>query len=90
MLVWIIFFSILGSLGAMTAAGGFMLLNEKTQKLLTGILISYATGTLLAAALLGLIPEAIESAGHEPHNVMLVVLGSILFFLFYRENNNLA
>lgn len=85
MLVWIIFFSILGSLGAMTAAGGFMLLNEKTQKLLTGILISYATGTLLAAALLGLIPEAIESAGHEPHNVMLTVLGSILFFFFIEK-----
>lgn len=85
MLVWIIFFSILGSLGAMTAAGGFMLLSEKTQKLLTGILLSYATGTLLSAALLGLIPEAIESAGNEPHNIMLIVLGGILFFFFLEK-----
>jgi len=53
MLIWIILFSILGSLGAITAAGGFLLLSEKAQNLLTGILISYATGTLLAAALLG-------------------------------------
>ena len=85
MLIWIIIFSILGSLGAITAAGTFMLLNEKSQRFLTGILISYATGTLLSAALLGLIPEAIESAGHEPHNVMLFVLGSILFFFFLEK-----
>ena len=85
MLIWIIIFSILGSLGAITASGAFMLLNEKSQKLLTGILISYATGTLLASALLGLIPEAIESAGHEPHNIMLFVLGGILFFFFLEK-----
>ena len=85
MLIWIILFSILGSLGAITAAGGFLLLSEKAQNLLTGILISYATGTLLAAALLGLIPEAIESAGNDPYSIMLFVLVSILFFFFLEK-----
>jgi zinc and cadmium transporter len=85
MLEWIILFSILGSLGAMTAAATFLLFNEKTQKFLVTILISYATGTLLTVALFGLIPEAIEGAGHETHTVMLFVLGSILFFFFLEK-----
>ncbi|MFX0070240.1 MAG: hypothetical protein ACFFAO_04030, partial [Candidatus Hermodarchaeota archaeon] len=76
MLEWIIIFSILGSLGAITAASVFILLKQKTQKSLTSILIAYATGTLLTAALIGLIPEATESAGHEPHSIMYFVLGS--------------
>ena len=85
MLEWIILFSVLGSIGAISAAAVFILFNETTQKLLVTILISYATGILLTAALLGLIPEAIETAGHEPHNVMLFVLGSILFFFFLEK-----
>ena len=85
MLEWIILFSILGSIGAITAAAIFIFLNEKIQKMLVTILISYATGTLLTAALFGLIPEAIEGAGHEPHNIMLFVLGSILFFFFLEK-----
>lgn len=85
MLEWIILFSIIGSLGAITAAAGFISLNEKYQKLLVSILISYAIGTLLTAALFGLIPEAIESAGNEPHNIMLFILGSILFFFFLEK-----
>lgn len=49
------------------------------------ILISFATGTLLTAALFGLIPEAIEGVGHEPHFIMLFVLGGILFFFFLEK-----
>jgi len=49
------------------------------------MLISFATGTLLTAALFGLIPEAIESAEGEPHTVMPFVLGGILFFFFLEK-----
>ena len=49
------------------------------------MLISFATGTLLTAALFGLIPEAIESAGGEPHTIMPFVLGGILFFFFLEK-----
>ncbi|MFX1587410.1 MAG: ZIP family metal transporter [Promethearchaeota archaeon] len=78
-LVWIIVFSIIGSLGAISAAAAFILFNDKIQKLMISILISYAIGVLLTASLFGLIPEAIESTG-EPHLIMPFVLGGILLF----------
>ncbi|MFX1268523.1 MAG: ZIP family metal transporter [Promethearchaeota archaeon] len=78
-LVWIIVFSIIGSLGAISAAATFILFNDKVQKLMISILISYAIGVLLTASLFGLIPEAIEIVG-EPHLIMTFVLGGILFF----------
>ncbi len=74
-------FSILGSVGAIIAAAGFVFLGEKHQKTLVPMLVAFATGILLTAALLGLIPEAIESIG-EPHLIMPFVLGGILFFFF--------
>jgi len=49
------------------------------------MLISFATGTLLTTALIGLIPEAIESVGGESHIVMPYVLGGILFFFFLEK-----
>jgi len=84
-LIWIIIFSILGSIGAITAASCFMLLSEKIQKFLVPSLMAYAIGTLLTTALIGLIPEAIEGADMEPHYIMLFVLGGILFFFFLEK-----
>jgi zinc and cadmium transporter len=78
-------FSVLGSVGAITVAGAFVFLGEKYQKILIPILISFATGILLSAALLGLIPEAIEELGGEPHLIMPFVLGGILFFFFMEK-----
>jgi len=62
MLFWVILFSILGSVGAILAASIFILIGERIQKKLVTALLSFATGTLLTAALMGLIPEAIEHA----------------------------
>ncbi|MFX0082247.1 MAG: ZIP family metal transporter [Candidatus Hodarchaeota archaeon] len=69
----------MGSVGAISAAGSFMFLSEKVQKGLIPILIAFATGILLTASLLGLIPEALEEVG-EPHIIMPYILGGILFF----------
>ena len=74
-------FSILGSVGAITAAAGFVSLGEKYQKKLIPLLIAFATGILLTAAFLGLIPEAIEAVG-DPRIIMPYVLGGVLFFFF--------
>ncbi len=84
MLFWVIFFSIMGSIGAILAASVFFILGENIQKKLISALLSFATGTLLTAALIGLIPEAIEMVG-EPHLVTIVILGGILFFFFLEK-----
>ena len=80
LLLWIISFSLLGSVGAIVTSAAFLLLREERQVTLIPYLVSYSTGTLLAAALLGLIPHAIE---HTSTFLVLstVLIGIILFFL---------
>ncbi len=79
-LTLIILFSLLGSVGAIITAGIFLLFKEKIQKILIPCLVAYATGTLLAGALLGLIPHALEHI--TPFQTLFTVLvGIILFFL---------
>ncbi len=84
MLLWVILFSVLGSIGAIIAASLFILLGEKIQNKLVTALLSFATGTLLTAALMGLIPEAIEAVG-EPHLITPIILGGLLFFFFLEK-----
>jgi zinc and cadmium transporter len=79
LLAWIIMFSVLGSIGAIITAAAFLLLREKIQRILIPCLISYATGTLLAAALLGLIPNALTNVSPLPI-LSIVLVGIILFF----------
>jgi len=80
LLVWIIIFSSLGSIGAIITAALFLLIREPIQKILIPCLISFASGTLLTAALLGLIPHALNHL--DPQTTLLTVLiGIFLFFL---------
>ena len=80
LILWIILFSILGSIGAIITAATFLLFKKKIQDVLIPCLIAYATGTLLAAALLGLLPQALKHV--SPFPILLTVLtGIILFFL---------
>lgn len=81
----ILLFSILGSIGAICAAAAFVFIGEKYQKLLIPILVAFATGILLTASLLGLIPEAIEAVEGEADLIMPYVLGGILFFFFMEK-----
>ena len=81
MILLIIFlFSIIGSIGAIITATIFLTFKKKIQTVLIPCLISYAIGTLLAAALLGMIPNAISKS--NPTLVMVFTLsGIIIFFL---------
>jgi zinc and cadmium transporter len=79
-LAWIILFSILGSIGAIVIALFFISLGKKYQQKLVNYLVAYATGTLLSAAVLGMIPTAIQRAGTGIQLVMSFFLGGILFF----------
>lgn len=80
MLAWIIGFSILGSLVATAVAGIFLLFPEGVRRVLVPCLVSYATGTLLGAAFLGMIPAGLAKA--PAVNVTGTVLaGIVLFFV---------
>jgi zinc and cadmium transporter len=78
MLSWIIIFSLLGSLGAVLGAALVLLLPENFRKILVANLISYATGTLLGAVFLGLIPQALEKS--RSPGILAWLLAGILFF----------
>jgi zinc and cadmium transporter len=80
MLTWIIAFSALGSIGAVAGSAVLLVFRETIRKALVPSLVSYATGTLLGAAFLGMIPAGLERAPAVP--VMATVLcGMVLFFL---------
>jgi len=79
-LALIIVFCLLGSVFAVGLAGLTLLLKERGMKRLTVHAVNYATGTLLGAALLGLIPHAPRSMSGG--SVLAAVLaGIVLFFI---------
>ena len=80
MLLWIIRFSILGSIGATAAAALMLLFPDSIRRTLVPCLVSYAAGTLLGAAFLGLIPAGLKQA--PATTIMATVLaGIVLFFI---------
>ena len=60
-LAWICGASLLSSGGAFTAAGLLAAVPEATRRGLVARTLSYAVGTLLGAAFLGLLPHALET-----------------------------
>jgi zinc and cadmium transporter len=79
-LLWITAFSLLGSVGGACGAALFLLFPEGVRRTLVPCLVSYATGTLLAAAFLGMIPNALRKAQALPV-LSSVLAGMLLFFL---------
>jgi zinc and cadmium transporter len=82
-LIWILTFAVLGSVGALGAAACFLYFPKRVRDRLVPFLVSYATGTLLAAALLGLLPRAIEQGGLMP-SLGSLLAGLIAFFILER------
>lgn len=83
MLIWILTFAVLGSVGAIGGAALFLLFPRRVREQLVPFLVSYATGTLLAAALLGLLPRAIEQGGLMP-GLGGLLAGLVIFFVLER------
>ena len=81
LILWITLFSLLGSVGAIITAAAFLSIKRKTQKVLIPSLISYASGTLLAAALLGLTLHALKHTSPLPILSTLLVGIVVFFFL---------
>jgi zinc and cadmium transporter len=82
MLFWIIGFSVLGSIGAVAGAALMLLFPDSIRRTLVPVLVSYATGTLLGAAFLGMIPAGLKQAPAQAQSLMATVLaGMVLFFV---------
>ena len=83
LLVWIIIFCLLGGLLSVLAAALFLVLSEPLRNHVLPHLVSFATGTLLGAAFLGLLPHALDTVvSTDVHIIpMTVLLGLLGFFL---------
>jgi len=82
-LFWIVIVSVLTGVLSVLAASFFLLIPERWRQRLIPHLVSFAIGTLLGAAFLGLLPHAAESAQlKEFHGLfMTLLLGLLGFFL---------
>ncbi len=83
LLTWIIIFSLLGGVLSVLVAASFLLLPASVRSRLVPHLVSFAIGSLLGAAFLGLLPHALMSPGVEDfHDIFLaVLLGLLTFFV---------
>jgi zinc and cadmium transporter len=78
---WIISFTLLGGVAGALVASLFLLVPEQARTRALPFMVAFATGALLGASLLGLLPEAIQLAGpHAYQNVGLSLLGGIALF----------
>lgn len=75
--------SALGSLGGVLMASLFLFIGDAFRPRLVPWLISYAVGTLLGAALMGLLPEALEQLA--PPAVFGTLLAGILTFFILEK-----
>lgn len=78
LLAWIAGFCILGSVGAVAGAAALLLSPEAIRHRIVPALVSYATGTLLGAAFLGMLPAALAEA--PPRAITATVLAAIVGF----------
>ena len=80
-LLWIILATTVSGVLSVLAAGIFLALPSKQREAAMPHLVSFATGALLGAALLGLIPHAVEGAGIENvHEVGIALIAGIALF----------
>jgi len=83
LLLWIVLFAAFGGIASAAFAVAFLWVPEERSARILPHFVSFATGALLGAALLGLLPEAMAGAGpsgaHDIGLVMVVGLG--VFFV---------
>lgn len=83
MILWILLFSLLGSVFSM-AGGVFLLWQEKLAKRFSLFLISFAAGVLLGVAFLDLLPESLEGFGDIVPVAWFALLAIVVFFTIER------
>ncbi len=78
LLWWIIAFSLLGSAGVVLVAGLLLLVGDVVRRHVLPWLVSFAVGTLLGAAFLGMLPRALDLS--DARKVLGAVLAGLLLF----------
>jgi zinc and cadmium transporter len=83
LIVWIVLFCLVGGVLSVLAAALFLVFQEPLRNWMLPHLISFATGALLGAAFMGLLPHALDAPGiTDAHLIPLtVLLGLLGFFL---------
>jgi zinc and cadmium transporter len=83
LLLWIVGFSVLGGALSVLAASVFLMLPSHIRMKAIPSLVSFAIGSMLGAAFLGILPHALTSPYvKDPHEIFIVVLfGLLTFFL---------
>jgi zinc and cadmium transporter len=85
-LVLIISFTALSGVLSALAASVFLALGRGPRAAVLPHLVSFATGTLLGAAFLGLVPHALDEAGAGgAHSIGLALLSGILLFFLLEK-----
>jgi zinc and cadmium transporter len=80
-LFWIILATLVSGVLSVLAAGIFLALPSRAREAALPHLVSFATGALLGAALLALIPHAVQGAGIENvHEVGIALIAGIALF----------
>lgn len=83
LLIWIIVFCLLGGVVSAVAAAAFLLLGDAPRARLLPHFVSFATGALLGAAFLALLPHALAHPATSDFHVigLAVLIGLIGFFM---------
>ncbi len=79
-LIYIVIALFAASVGSILLAGSLLMLKTKSLEKISSYLLYLAGGTLLGAALLGLLPEATHVMSVE-HALIWVLVGILFFFL---------
>lgn len=83
---WIVLFTLAGGVLSALAAGAFLLAPDRTRAALIPHLVSFATGVLLGAAFMRLLPGAFTGLGPgHVHSVGLTVLAGLLVFFLMEK-----
>ena len=85
-LQWILLVTVIGGVASALLASTFLLAGAQVRNRLLPHLVSFATGALLGAAFIGLLPRAIETAGAgNAGKIGLAVLGGLLAFFILEK-----
>jgi len=79
LLVWIVLFTALGGALSALAASLFLVAPDRLRARVLPHLVSFATGALLGAALLALLPHALDS-GAGAHGIGIALVAGIISF----------